>query len=77
MTDRYLALTVVLERATRSDDAESIMSAIRLIKGVLSVEGNVADLNQYVAISQVRNEIGEKILDVVYPDRRKQPLRRS
>jgi hypothetical protein len=67
----------VLERATRSDDAEGIISAIRLIKGVLSVEGNVADMNQYIAIAQARNEIGEKILDIIYPDRRQQALRRS
>jgi hypothetical protein len=34
MTDRYNSLTVVLDRDIREDDAEHILNAIRMIKGV-------------------------------------------
>ena len=67
MTDRYNALTVVLERDIRDDDADAILQAIRMIKGVLNVEGNVADMDSHVAESRVRREMGDKIWEVLYP----------
>ena len=57
MTDRYNFLVVVLEENIRDDDAETILNAIRMVKGVLSVEGNV------------RMELGNKLLEVLYPKR--------
>lgn len=71
MTDRFLTVTVVLEKETREDDAEPILNAIRMIKGVLSAKGNVLDLTQYAAMTHARYELGEKLIDVVYPDRKK------
>ena len=67
MTDRYNTLTVVLEREIREDDAEKYIDAIRMIKGVLSVKGNVADYEEYMATERVRRELGEKIWEVLYP----------
>ena len=67
MTDRYNTLTVVLEREIREDDAEKYIDAIKMIKGVLSVKGNVADYGEYMAIERVRRELGEKIWEVLYP----------
>lgn len=37
MTDRYFALTVLLKKDTREDDAERILNAIEMIKGVSKV----------------------------------------
>ena len=54
MTDRYNALTVVMEKDMRDDDAEALIAAIRQLRGVLSVSGNVADL-------------GQKLWSVLYP----------
>lgn len=65
MTDRFDSLTVVLERDTREDDAEAIIQAIRMIKGVLSVKPHVADLQTHIAQERVRREITEKIWQVV------------
>ena len=42
MTDRFHSLTVVLEREIRDDDAEPIIAAIKMIKGVAEVTGEVA-----------------------------------
>jgi hypothetical protein len=66
MTDRYYALTVVLEKDIRSDDAEQIINAIRMIKYVLSVKGNVADPVTFMAQSRERREIGEKLFKILH-----------
>lgn len=66
MTDRYNALTVVLDRDIRDDDAECILNAIRMIKGVRSVTGNVADVESHIAEQRVRHELGQKLMGVLY-----------
>jgi hypothetical protein len=38
MTDRYKGFLITLEKEIRSDDAESIINAIRMIKGVYQVK---------------------------------------
>ena len=68
MTDRINAITVVLEKDMRVDDAESLLLAIKQFKGVIRAEGNVADSNDYVAQSRARSELGQKIIKVIYPD---------
>ena len=69
MTARYGTLTVALEKNVRADDGEQIIQAIGMIKGVLSVEGNVANADTYLAESRIRHEMGKKILGIVYPER--------
>lgn len=69
MTDRFNSLTVVLEHDIREDDALAIISAIKHIRGVLSVSGNVSDITTHVACERAKHELGERILDVVYPKR--------
>lgn len=71
MTDRYNALVVTLEKDTRDDDAEFLINAIKMLKGVLSVKGNISDFEQHTAEERVRAELGQKLLDVIYPDRYK------
>ena len=67
MTDRYNALTVVLEKDIRKDDAEALLRAIRQLRGVLDVTGHVADTDSYTAQERVRRELGEKLWNVLYP----------
>lgn len=71
MTNRYNALVVVLEHEIREDDAEALLSAIRMIKGVKTVRGHVADMESHIAYERARHDLGQKLLDVVYPDRQK------
>jgi hypothetical protein len=67
MTDRFHSLTVVLEADIRDDDAAPLMNAIRQLRGVLSVAGNVADFQTHMAEERARNELRSALLDVVYP----------
>lgn len=69
MTDRYNALTVVLEKDIRSDDAEALLSAIGQLRGVLSVTGHVADITSHLAEERARNQLGQELMAVIYPDR--------
>jgi hypothetical protein len=69
MTDRYNALTVVLERDIRDDDAEQILAAIRCLRGVLSVTGNVVDIADHVARERAVSEIGEKLWRVLHEEK--------
>jgi len=67
MTDRYHTLTVVLERDTRTDDAEALIAAIQQMRGVLKVSGVVSDMESHMAQQRARRELGEKLLAVLYP----------
>jgi len=53
MTDRHAGYLVVLDRDIREDDAEEgVLNAIRMIKGVVSVEPVIAGAQQYAAASR-------------------------
>ena len=67
MTDRFNTLTVVLEQPMRDDDAEHLIAAIKQIRGVLDVAGNVADPGEYMAVARARDDLGRKLLDIIYP----------
>ena len=68
MTDRFNSLTVVLDRDIREDDAEALLNAIRQLRGVLSVTGNVSDVGSHIAEERVRRELGDKLWEVLYPE---------
>lgn len=65
MSDRTVALTVVLDSTYRVDDAEAIMNAIRMIKGVARVKANVADPDTYIAFARARAELTSKLFDAI------------
>lgn len=68
MTERYHSLTVVLKKDMREDDAKSLIDAIRQLRGVLEVSGVVADISlSAVAEARIRHELGQKLIDVLYP----------
>ena len=67
MTDRFHSLTVVLERDIREDDAEALMGAIKTLRGVLSVRGEVADMTSVMAEDRARRELGQRLIEIVYP----------
>jgi inosine-uridine nucleoside N-ribohydrolase len=67
MTDRFNALTVVLEQDIREDDAQAIIAAISQLRGVASVEGNVADMHSHIAKEQALHELRGKMMDIIFP----------
>ncbi len=71
MTTRLKGLTVAFDHDVREDDAEAIISAIRMLRGVLDVAPVEASSDDWVVQQRVRHELGSKLLDVVYPERNK------
>lgn len=67
MTDRYNYLTVALEMDTRSDDAEALIKAISMMRGVLKVTPHVVDGTDWTAVERARREFGEKLWEIIYP----------
>ena len=75
MTDRVRHLTVTLNEDTRVDDLEAIVTAIRLIRGVGSVEHHVVQLQDQLAREAVRAEIQHKLHDAITSVFRQRELR--
>lgn len=69
MTDCFHSLTVVLEQDIREDDAAGLMEAIRHMRRVVSVAGNVSSIDTYVSEQRIRHEIGARLWKVIYPDK--------
>ncbi len=61
MTDRFNALTVVLERDILDDDAEGLILAISRLRGVHSVVPHVADIESHIAEERAMRQIRERI----------------
>ena len=68
MTDMYNSLTVVLEADIREDDAAPLIDAIKQLRGIASVEGNITDIATYSARSRARNELRVSLWNVLYPE---------
>lgn len=68
MTDRHVTLTVFLDSPTREDDLEFTINAIRMIRGIRAVEvGDVSDANTLWALEKAKDEIKEKIRNILWP----------
>lgn len=68
VTDRYNAVIVVLEDDIRDDDAVGLLTAIRQLRGVLSVMPHVANTSDHIAIERVRFELEGKLWKVLHPE---------
>lgn len=65
MTTRHVGYVVTLEKDTREDDAESIVCALRMVKGVVAVEPIEADPGTVMAETRARLAIAKKLQAVV------------
>jgi len=65
MTTRLIALTVILKGEPRDDDAQSIIDAIRMIRGVADVQ--VIEMSPETRIAEHRAKLvlREKLWDVL------------
>ena len=57
MTDRLKGLTVAFEKDIREDDAQCIIDAILMIKGVANVTTSISSVEDYMNREQVRREV--------------------
>jgi hypothetical protein len=65
MTDRINGFWVAPAEDTRIDDAEATIAAVLQIKGVIRVEPNVADSEDWLARTRVRYELHARLLEVL------------
>lgn len=74
MTDRHAGYIVVLDTDLDEDDAEPVLAALRMVKGVRSVEPLVSSWEVHVAEERVRFELGKAVQDavraVLFPERK-------
>ena len=70
MTDRHVGYVVTLDGAVREDDAEAILTAMKMIKGVASVDPVIDDPKIQIAKSAAHSEWERKIIGLVYPPQR-------
>jgi hypothetical protein len=61
MSDHTVVLTVVLDEDYRVDDVQYIIDAIKMIRGVGSVEANVANIETYTAYARARLDLEQRI----------------
>jgi hypothetical protein len=66
MTERYRGFTVGLAKDIRDDDAEVIISAIKMIKGVLDVRPISTDGSEIVTEMRIKNALKEKVNELYY-----------
>jgi hypothetical protein len=66
MTDRFKGLIVALDKDYRDDDAESIIEAIKMVKGVLEVKPVVAKIDDCVIKIRVAEEMEKKLLKALH-----------
>lgn len=65
VSDRYKALTVVLDDDIRDDDAEAIIAAIRMVKRVAGVTPVETEPSDYLVRARFRREIAEKLQGII------------
>jgi copper chaperone CopZ len=69
MTERTVSLTVVLGQPHRVDDVDSIINAIKMIKGVSDVGIDVSDANTYKAYTMAKKDLLNEVQKVLFKDR--------
>lgn len=65
MTDRHAAYVVTLAKDMREDNAEAVMTALRMVRGVISVEPVQANIDQMIAMGRVNAEWTDRLFDLL------------
>jgi hypothetical protein len=68
MTTRLNGLVVAFENDIREDDAQSIIDAILMIKGVASVTTNSVQPDDYIFRSRIKAEIEKALYEAFQKD---------
>jgi hypothetical protein len=63
MTTRYKSFIVSLEHDIRDDDADAIITALKMVKGVLRVEPQEATVNDLTIQYREKSELRKKLFD--------------
>jgi hypothetical protein len=66
MTDRLKGVMVVFDRDIREDDAQEIINAIKMVRGVLSVKKSVANHDDWMNRERVEAEYRQRVWDAIF-----------
>ena len=67
MSDRLNSLTVVLEKEMKTEDAELIINAIKMIRGVANIIPGKATSEGQIAREMARLDLIEKVYKLLNP----------
>jgi len=66
MSDRTKCLIVVLDKDYRiEDDAQPIINAIKMVKGVVDVTPNISSSETYLAYASARHDLEQRLWDAL------------
>ncbi len=65
MTDRVKGVYVALDKDYRTDDVESILTALKMVKGVVDVSINITDFDDWNNRTRIRQELATKLWKVL------------
>lgn len=65
MTERHAGYVVTLTEDLDEEAAQQVLDALRMIKGVLSVEPIDASFDVHIGTERARSEIRGRLLDLV------------
>lgn len=65
MTDRIKGFYVVLDDIMRTDDAEPLIEAVLMLKGVLDVKVSISNSDDWMIRSQVKSELRQKLIEIL------------
>ncbi len=65
MTTRYKAVLVTLDHDMRDDDAESVLTALRMVKGVIDVAPVPANPDDYTIRMRLFTEFRQALVDAL------------
>lgn len=68
MSDRICGFVVILEKDLREEGADQLMQSIRLLKGVVDVRPQIADLETNIGYSRGKLAIKEKLMEFLRAD---------
>lgn len=63
MTDRVQGYVVILDENMREDDAEAVVQALRMVRGVLDVQPVPATIETHVAEERARLKLLQQLWD--------------
>jgi len=70
MSDRICSFTVTLDADYKDEDAQYILNAIKMIRGVQSVVPQVLDYSMYIAQERARMELSSKLWTVLHEEKK-------
>ena len=65
MSDRTFSATIIFDKEYRDDDAQVILDAIAMIKGVASTHLRISTSEDYLAYARARQDLQKKLFEVL------------